>query len=535
MPQDDFQILNSQYFYYGTTPKQAVAEQNQTYFAYFDGVGGTGPEVIDQTAYFIKYLIDINGNVVNPEPDVVPSRPQAIALYNLVDNFEVNKKAVVKLIENNPTYDITPNSKILTGIHPITYVGRIVPILVSETGQNIQDYTTTMSFGPQSTPSPPNLSLIPSVSAQFQASFGTLIPPNPIFQTTYTDLPYDTTLTQYTNESIWTNNSPEFTLNSSSAQTSTRIKIQAKIYVYGPEPPIDSEGNPTGAVSTNILWLRILQNNTQIAELDYVVDSNFHNSDAPIGGGGYIDLATTYIDYEADDVFKVQYKVDNEDYPLTFAGTAYQKWESRIRIAQEYPAGISGSSNTNVDLIDGINAVYSPYFFAAVNEPYSNNLSQNGYALNGGTSFLVTTENLYNIYSSNLIQTLDSASAAMNFSPITIPFQDVKPGDFIRFEYNKNQVYTIAAVFENTVTPGLVLQVTPAITNLAGINTQTIDINHFVIYRVINDGTYVVLDVKKDVPGGAYSGILQPEYISQELVNKTDQIITDLTTREIIN
>ena len=29
---------------YGTLP---AAEQNQTYIAYFDGIGGTGPEVID--------------------------------------------------------------------------------------------------------------------------------------------------------------------------------------------------------------------------------------------------------------------------------------------------------------------------------------------------------------------------------------------------------------------------------------------------------------------------------------------------------
>ena len=36
----------------------SAAEKNQTYFAYFDAVGGTGPEIIDQTAYFVKYLID---------------------------------------------------------------------------------------------------------------------------------------------------------------------------------------------------------------------------------------------------------------------------------------------------------------------------------------------------------------------------------------------------------------------------------------------------------------------------------------------
>jgi hypothetical protein len=62
MSQDPFQLINSQKFNYGTTPNQPVVEQNQTYFAYFDGVGGTGPEYIDGTAYFIKYLIDSDRN-----------------------------------------------------------------------------------------------------------------------------------------------------------------------------------------------------------------------------------------------------------------------------------------------------------------------------------------------------------------------------------------------------------------------------------------------------------------------------------------
>jgi len=73
MSQDPYQLLNNYKYNYGTISKQAVVEQNQTYFAYFDGVGGTGPELIDQTAYFIKYIIDTQGNATNPEPDIVPS------------------------------------------------------------------------------------------------------------------------------------------------------------------------------------------------------------------------------------------------------------------------------------------------------------------------------------------------------------------------------------------------------------------------------------------------------------------------------
>jgi hypothetical protein len=35
-----------------------VAERTSEYFAVFTGAGGTGPEIIDQTAVFISYLVD---------------------------------------------------------------------------------------------------------------------------------------------------------------------------------------------------------------------------------------------------------------------------------------------------------------------------------------------------------------------------------------------------------------------------------------------------------------------------------------------
>ena len=46
-----------------------VAERNQSYFIVFQQAGGTGPEIIDQTAFFITYLVDENGNISKPSED----------------------------------------------------------------------------------------------------------------------------------------------------------------------------------------------------------------------------------------------------------------------------------------------------------------------------------------------------------------------------------------------------------------------------------------------------------------------------------
>ena len=62
-----------------------VAERNQEFFLVFRGIGGTGPEILEQTAFFIEYLVDSDGNVFKPSENTS-------ALNNLLQNFPVNTK-----------------------------------------------------------------------------------------------------------------------------------------------------------------------------------------------------------------------------------------------------------------------------------------------------------------------------------------------------------------------------------------------------------------------------------------------------------
>jgi len=110
-----------------------VAERNSTYIAYFQGIGGTGPEIIDQSAYFISYLIDEQGNIFNPLSE--PS-----ALNNLYQNFEVGKNTITSL--ELPTI----NNSQLNGEYKITGVGAIEPILITETGSAPPDYLNSIDF-----------------------------------------------------------------------------------------------------------------------------------------------------------------------------------------------------------------------------------------------------------------------------------------------------------------------------------------------------------------------------------------------------
>jgi hypothetical protein len=515
-------VLNSQHFNYGTTPKQPVAEQNQTYFAYFDGVGGTGPEYIDGTGYFIKYIINTEGNIANPEPFTVADSPQAVPLYNLKDNFEVGKNATVKLIEPNPIYDNIPNAEILQGTHRIAHVGRIVPILVTETGENVQNYITTMSFGPLSSQTNNAIGNVGARMFYQNNSPGYTI----IQESDWTDFPFNAH--NNLGAGAWARTANVLTAQSSSVEAGTRIRFKVRLYV-------DSRNMVANISTFNV---RILKNGVDVIWeqlINIYKNTNQYATYSP----------TPYIDFEAGDEFKLQYFINNgtpanpyyADYSFYILGLKASTGEvsdTSLTIEQEIPASQGGT--TDVELINGVNAIYalpstspSASYLAILDNPtqkYS-------------TLYFNSTASRF-IYDNGLTQNLDSASSAFGFSPIGIPFGDTRPGDFVRFEYNKEQVYTITEIikdfpFGGTPIPNtLAINVTPNIGSTQGVNTNIQAPGHFIIYRVINDGTYVVLDVKKDAPGGAYSGIIQPEFISNELVQKYDKIITDLTSKEII-
>jgi hypothetical protein len=520
---DFLTVFNNSGYNVGSTPSTPVAEQNQTYFAYFNGVGGTGPEYIDRTGYFIKYLIDINGNVVSPEPYTETTSIEAVYLHNLKNNFEPGKRATVKLIEPNPTLDIIPNSEILTGTHTIAHVGRIVPILVTETGENVQDYITTMSFGPllSRTTDP-----VGNVSAR---RFYVNNNPGYFFAnaTNFTDIPFNSATNLGANNTAWTVSGATIIAQSSSIEARTRIKFTVRLYI---------DGRDMEDVTNNPITIRVVRNNTEVIFSPPSV--NINKFDNGYFGGFGSTWDSSYFDFETGDQFKVQYKVVSSNPNAQFKIVGFDTdvdyvSDTSFNITQETPASPGGT--VDVEPINGVNAIYA-FPSSSISASYcfiSDDPTQ-------GYSHVVFPSSSRLIYDSGLIQNLDSASSTFGFSPINIPFGDTGPGDFIRFEYNKEQVYTIVDVIEDYPFSGisepgtLAFKVVPNIGSTQGTNTNIQRTGHFVIYRVLNDGVYVTLDVKKDAPGGAYTGLLLPEFISQELSEKLETLIQDLTQKEII-
>ncbi len=484
-------------------------EQNKTYFAYFDGVGGTGPEIIGQTAYFIRWLIDENGNIVNPEPGTS-------ALLNLIDNFELGKNALVRLTATDPLASSNPNDNALTGLHPITHVGRIATMLVTQTGSGQMDYLRTMSFN--YTDGNSIAQAVANVEASWKYS-GNFTTAN---STNWTYFDFNTVVEPGTG--VWghpTSNDYDFSYPGGTLAANTRIKITLTFYLR----------NANSTTQDNTFLPRLLKNNNTSNPISLIyqgilgTDSynlnplnlggitsqgsvNLNNSYAVVdtNGGEYYSWTTDWFDTNDNDTFQVQYQVGTggDGFAIEIVGTNGGADGTLIKFRQENPSTIG--------FINGTTGVTSSYW------------SVGTYLTSSNVSVLTASQALYSIYNNfTAIQSSPPESLAFGFSSCSIGF-DPQPGDYIRFQYDRNRVHNVTNVSK---LDGLHLTVVPPIA------TSSI-LDNFVLYRIINDGTYVILDVDKPTSGNSFGGVIQPQYVSKTLSNNYNNIIQDLTQKGLI-
>lgn len=113
-----------------------VVESDHTYFAYFNWVGGTTPEIIPKAGFNVKYLIDEAGNI---------STPNLSSSYysNLTRTFNENNKANVLFLPESTSGNVAP----LKGTKSVIKAGALAQaIIFSQTGSIAAQALTTMSF-----------------------------------------------------------------------------------------------------------------------------------------------------------------------------------------------------------------------------------------------------------------------------------------------------------------------------------------------------------------------------------------------------
>jgi uncharacterized protein (DUF2147 family) len=115
-----------------TYGKLAVADQEKTYFAYFDFINGLSPELKGKTIAHIQFLVDEEGNAIPPDDS---------KLYITQGTFKTGEQVLVNL--NDPLRFEVPMNE-LNGVQTVVRGGsRVDALLYSDSGST---YATTMSF-----------------------------------------------------------------------------------------------------------------------------------------------------------------------------------------------------------------------------------------------------------------------------------------------------------------------------------------------------------------------------------------------------
>jgi hypothetical protein len=129
-----------------------VVESEHTYFAYFNWVGGTTPEIIPKAGFNIKYLIDDAGNIATPN--------LTGSYYdNLTRTFNENNKANILFLPESTSGNVSP----LKGTKSVIKAGALAQaIIFSQTGSISAQALTTMSFS----------STVATINFNLQASIG---------------------------------------------------------------------------------------------------------------------------------------------------------------------------------------------------------------------------------------------------------------------------------------------------------------------------------------------------------------------------
>ena len=224
--------------------------------------------------------------------------------------------------------------------------------------------------------------------------------------------------------------------------------------------------------------------------------------------------------------------------------------DSNLYVSQETPPGdtfIQGETGVTASYLDSDGSAsiynYTGSYFIDFNN-YSSSEDGIGAYLTSSTALAnfyggeYTQVNpgteVYNVVNADLSPSSSLGIGAdkktwdkFGFNPIRLPFT-ILPGDFIRFEYAKDKTHMIKSVssIENVL-----------IIELQNQLDFSFVLDNFVIYRILDSGQYIILDVKKNNEAGVdqtFTGIILPEYRSKELEENEDQLIFRLKQAGII-
>lgn len=543
-----------------------VVEQTQAFIATFKGAVSTTPEVIDNSSFFITYLVDQDSNVYKVSEDSDAQR-------DIVQNFKLGSDVIVRIDQG------TLLNTQLSGKHSVSGIGSFDPIVVSQTGSSKVANVINLAFlAPGEIEQPEGSDVVSLLGANTLSGSDTVSPPS----------------------------LPEGSLGWVTGTTNGLILpaeiSQQDVFSFSLNNPKNTNYNPdnpsiTGGYVQLLTAFTSSNPNANAASWEYIGDGTDGYPNVPGGGiinksNGYYLFANPLSEFTSVtfniNAFVWNFKDSQQTVTIglvrrrngsdTIMGTSNFNIQGYFEIqnaTQVY--GSLGNANFTVSSND-IQA--GDRFFAIIGSFLSVGLLSNGISSPTGEAdadllrlgnkrvtfgstvrdvpffeFKVSAQNpsppitqdqrpFWTTGSStttvltasadlsdqvNNFQIIPTASSDFGFSPVTVPFT-VQVGDKIRFEYNNDNIFTVFKVETPPTSDRLYLTLDRAL-------GSNLNLSNFILYRNLEDGKFITLDVEKFDPPIAeeeFTGIIIPEYVSPALKQNASAIVSKLKQDGII-
>jgi len=542
----------------------SAVEQNSSFIATFKGIAGSDPEVINNSSYFITYIVDAQGNL-NKIAD------NSDAQRNFVQNFSLGQEVVVRIDQGtllNPQLD---------GEHVITGLGSFIPILLTQTGSGPDDGLDAIYFLNYNQQINDDInsyqgsifasqSLDFSFTDQYGVVTSNLGPPlGPTGELTGQGIyAAFAQVGSFLELKSWlTASSPDsaaaFWTGSNAGDNPADYANNRSMGHYVLEDPQPSLTFSTIQVKTSLKTINFNAAPTQLTVALFRIRAwgDELGSDYTLLGSQQFTLTPATNDIVGEVLTSAE-DTNEFIYPLsTNEVRAGDRLAVRIGVGgaviyEEDPAFFGEPGIADVEFYNEAQNIFlassTKQFIggAEVNVPdltvqFTNqnptkaNISD--YELNQFPHF-TTSSTSRNVLTSSLnlssnygnVQVTPTASEDFGFSPINSEFLLI-PGDKIRFGFNTDLTFTIYEITPpESVGDSIYLKLDREV-------PEGLNINNFILYRNLEDGKFITLDVKRNNPQAGeqeFTGLIIPKYATQELKDNVESILLKLKEDGII-
>lgn len=447
---------------YGGDP---VINYTDSTFAYFNFIGGTSPERNDTVAAHIGFIVDRNGEALQPAVSEVGH-------YDMLNTYKTGNKIEV-VLDDPEAFDV--NMSILNGMQEVVRSGvRIEPIVYSQTGSQLGNRAGTLTFGSDVT-----------VNENFKA------------------------FVVYSGSSM-----PVFAGQSRVVEINDEVYDNPNAYntiAYEYKVPFTSS-----TLINFVAGVKVAKAGTSNYTIDYQVILQRSGSDT---GGTFVNIVSTF-DQIPDDTFEPK---------LTIIGTgpitALSESRYRVRVNADKDLFITTGSYLQVNqTIEPAITVSAPYWISG-SAVYSQSFYNvdDKYLLAQG-SLKSALGLLQRDIAGSGFNTVKYPFTILPGDEIRFEGQESKTHLVIKV-YNpedKFSDYTVGIApplgsYGKDLSSGfLILEVQPSI-------YPNTNIDNFVVRRYIEDKNFIIFKSQKP-DGQTSAGLIKPEYLSQDILDNFDQI-----------